>query len=435
MDTTQLGLQARDTASVWHPFTPLGEQYTPLPIVRGQGAYLFTADGRKILDAVSSWWVNLHGHSHPYLAKALAEQAAILPHVIFAGFTHEPAIRLSERLLSLLGGDFKSVFFSDNGSTAIEVALKMAMQYFDNQNNTTKKKRHKIIAFEGAYHGDTFGAMSVGARSAFNAPFSPFLFEVEFLDLPNATNIKRLCEQMQNYVNEGESLAFIFEPLIQGAGGMNMYEPQYLNQLLAIAKTDDMVCIADEIMTGFYRTGTLFAIEQLEHKPDIICLSKGITGGTLPLSVSIANRRIKSAFEDVPYAKSFLHGHSYTANTMACAVANASLDLLLQSETQMRISKIVEKIQNLSQKFKALAFIENVRYRGTVIALDIRTQGETSYFNSMRDRLYQYFINRDILLRPLGNTLYIMPPYIMDLNDLDRIYQAIEVLPEHVDLK
>ncbi len=273
----------RDKKNIWHPFTPLSDGPEPLMVESAGGVYLDLKDGRKIIDAISSWWVNLHGHSHPIIAQAIAEQAKKLEHVIFAGFTHESAILLAENLLSIFPKNQSKVFFSDNGSTAVEVAIKMAIQYWYNRG---VKDRTKIIALEGAYHGDTFGSMSVGERGAFTNAFAPYLFRVDFIDFPGEENERIILSNFEKKVATNQVGIFIYEPLVQGAAGMRMYSPEILEQLISTAQKHDVICIADEVFTGFGRTGKLFASDYIEVKPDIMAVSKGITGGFMPLGVT-----------------------------------------------------------------------------------------------------------------------------------------------------
>jgi len=433
----------KDQQYIWHPFTPLVGSLPPLPIVRAEGMYLYTEDGRAILDAIASWWVNLHGHCHPAIAEAIYRQAQTLEHIIFAGFTHQPAIELAEKLLRLLPKNQSKVFFSDDGSTACEVALKMALQYWHNKGI----KKNKIIALQGAYHGDTFGAMSVGDRNPFNAPFAEKLFEVEFLPFPecyqvaccagsrNMQKCKRvkLCiEKMQELAQTGEVAAFIYEPLVQGAAGMRMYSVEILEKLLQIAKENEIICIADEVMTGFGRTGKLFASEYATIPPDIVCLSKGITGGVMPLGVTTCTEEIIEAFRSDDKAKTFYHGHSFTANPLACAAALASMQILLQKETLNAIARIGEKHIEFETLIRNHKSLRNVRTLGTIIALELQTQQASSYFNEIGKSVYQYFLDRNILLRPLGNILYVMPPYCISNSELDLIYQEIEVFLEKI---
>jgi adenosylmethionine---8-amino-7-oxononanoate aminotransferase len=415
---------ARDKKVVWHPFTPLEGVDDPLAVVRGKGAYLITEEGREILDAVGSWWVNIHGHGHPVLAQALSDQAHTLEHVIFAGFTHPQAVILAERLVARVPGAMERVFFSDNGSTAVEVGLKMALQYWHNRGIP----RTKIIAMEGAYHGDTFGAMSVGGRSPFTAAFDSLLFEVHFLDFPDSQNQEKVISQMKQWVSRGDVAAFIYEPLVQGAAGMRMYAPEILESLMHIAREGEVLCLADEVFTGFGRTGRWFASEYLSLHPDIIALSKGITGGTMPLGVTLCNAQVAAPFHTSDRLKTFFHGHSYTANPLACAVANASLTLLEADDCQAAIERI-SAIQSLFvQRVIGRPGVKDARSLGTIMALELEAEGGTSYFHARRDGLYRHFLAQDILLRPLGNVLYMVPPYVMAESDLVRVHAAIEHL-------
>jgi len=433
----------KDQQYIWHPFTPLVGSLPPLPIVKAEGVYLYTEDGKAILDAIASWWVNLHGHCHPVIAEAIYQQAQTLEHVIFAGFTHQPAIELAEKLLRILPQNQSKVFFSDDGSTSCEVAIKMALQYWYNKGI----KKTKIIALQGAYHGDTFGAMSVGDRNPFNAPFAEKLFEVAFLPFPECYQVaccagvrnSRKCQQanlciqkMQALAQTGEIAAFIYEPLVQGAAGMRMYSVEILEKLLQIAKENEIICIADEVMTGFGRTGKLFASQYLSIFPDIMCLSKGLTGGVMPLGVTTCTEAIIEAFRSDDKAKTFYHGHSFTANPLACAAALASMQILLQKDTLNAIARIGEKHIEFEAKIRNHRALLDVRTLGTIIALELQTKGESNYFNEIGKSVYKYFLERNILLRPLGNVLYIMPPYCISDSELDLIYQEIEVFLEKI---
>ena len=433
---TKSSLSERDAAVVWHPFT---QHYTApfsIPIVRGEGAYLYDDTGKRYIDAISSWWVNLHGHSHPYIAQKVAEQFLKLEQVIFAGFTHEPAVRLAERLLEILPKNQGKIFYSDNGSTAVEVALKMAIQYFHNQGFT---KKRKVIALENGYHGDTFGTMAVGAKSAFNAPFEGFLYETLYLPTPlKGQESKTLAVMKTLMENADETACFIFEPLIQGAGGMVMYESEILEELITLAKQNNVLTIADEIMTGFGRTGKMFATDFIENKPDILCLSKGLTGGAMALGVTSCTQEIYEAFLSEDRKKTLFHSHSFTANPLACTAGLASLDLLLTEETDNKILNI----NRLHVEFKKKMFgnvveenknhganhpkITDLRIQGTILAIELYTPEGTSYFSNIRDIAYQFFIERGILIRPLGNVIYLLPPYCISEEDLTYIYECIE---------
>jgi adenosylmethionine---8-amino-7-oxononanoate aminotransferase len=412
----------KDKQLIWHPFTPQeGTLADNIFITKGEGVYLHTNDNLKIIDAISSWWVNLHGHSHPRISEALAKQARELEHVMFAGFTHQPAIDLAERLISILPSNFSKIFYSDNGSTANEVAIKMAIQYWHNKG----KKRKKIIAIDGAYHGDTFGAMAVGERSVFTTPFVDYLFHVEFIDFPTSQNHKSVINQFQKLLASGEVGAFIFEPLIQGASGMRMYSADVLDKLIALAQQQDVVCIADEVFTGFYRTGKFLAADHFRNKPDIIALSKGLTGGALPMGVTACTQKIHEAFLSENMTKAFLHGHSYTANPLACAVANTSFDLLTEPETLHQIKMISQAHEKFTERVRIHKQVKDVRSLGTVLAVEINSSGQTTYTDSLRTKILEYFLTRNILLRPLGNIMYVVPPYVITKEELDHVHQTM----------
>jgi adenosylmethionine-8-amino-7-oxononanoate aminotransferase len=421
---SNLNLSSRDAAVIWHPFTQHQIEPISIPIASGKGAHLFDTDGKKYIDAISSWWVNTHGHGHPYLAQKIYEQALQLEQVIFAGFTHEPAVRLSERLLAHLPANFERVFFSDNGSTAVEVAIKMALQFFHNQGNT---KRRKILAFADAYHGDTFGAMSLGAPSSFNAPFQDMLFEVEFL--PNPQD-EQACLAAMSSVNEDEYAAFIFEPLIQGAGGMKMYEASTLDALIREAHKKGILCIADEIMTGFGRTGKWFAMDYLEEKPDIVCFSKGLTGGMMAMGLTLCSEELFKSFLSTDRKKMMFHSHSFTANPLACAAANASMDLMEKAETWTSIARIEQKHRAFAETLAGNPILKNVRIYGTILAMEISTGETDGYMHSIRDDIYTYFLKEGILMRPLGNTIYILAPYCIEDEDLAYIYEKIKAFAQ-----
>lgn len=421
-----------DAELIWHPFTPLVPQRENQPVLRAEGCWLYLEDGRKVLDAIGSWWVNLHGHSHPAINEALTRQAQQLEHVIFAGFTHRPAVELCQGLLPILPRGLRRFFFSDNGSTAIEVALKMALQVWHNRGQA----RHRIVALDGAYHGDTFGAMSVGEDSAFNAPFRKHLFQVDFLPVEASDSIEGLLSpaeeeslaQFQSWAASGEVAAFIYEPLVQGASGMRFYRKAWLQALLEIARRYEIICIADEVMTGFGRLGPLFAHTLLGSTPDILCLSKGLTGGYLPMGLTITTEGIQAAFQDPDILKTFFHGHSFTANPLACAVAKASLDLLLTEDCHLNRLRIAARHQQVADELKAHPAVISVRCQGVILALTFRSGSTEGYFNEARHRLYDFFLSRGILLRPLGNVVYVLPPYVISDEELDLVYTAIREL-------
>lgn len=390
-----------------------------VPVVKGEGAYIIDEKGNRYIDAISSWWVTIHGHANAYIAEKIYEQAKTLEQVIFAGFTHEPAVRLAERLLEILPGQFAKVFYSDNGSTAVEVGVKMALQYWWNKGD---KKRNKIIALNHSYHGDTFGTMSLSERGVFNLAFHDKLFEVIFIDPP--------APGLPAYDGPWDEIAcIIYEPLLQGAGGMNIYEAAALDDLLKTCHAHDVICIADEVMTGFGRTGKLFAGLYVEEKADIICLSKGLTGGTMALGVTACTAAIHGAYVDDDRQKTFFHGHSFTANPLACAAALASLDLLLQPACQAGIDRIGAQHRQFIQQLKAgpryASLIKNLRSLGTIMAFEMET-GRDGYLNAVGLEITKRALAKGVYLRPLGNTVYLMPPYCITEEELGRVYSVVE---------
>ena len=397
----------------------------PIQIIKGKGTYLTSLDGTDYLDGISSWWVNLHGHCHPYIAEKIAQQALELEHVIFAGFTHPSALEFSARILPLLPGKMRKIFYSDNGSTAVEIALKMALQYWYNQTCS----RTKIVTFKGGYHGDTFGTMSAGGKNAFNRPFWNHLFDVITITPPIDGQEEKSIEEFKAVLSTYNIACFLFEPLIQGVSGMVIHSAKVLNHLLKICREYEVVTIADEVMTGFGRTGPLFASERLEEKPDIICLSKGITGGFLPLGATACKENIYETFHSDDKHKALLHGHSYTGNPLACASALASLDLLQASSCEKQREMIERAHINFVTQWKGHPKLKRCESLGTILALEY-TDKNCTYFSSLSDFLYQFFINRKIILRPLGNVLYVLPPYCISKDELTLIYDTIALTLE-----
>lgn len=409
-----------DLKNIWHPFSPV-EGEPPIVVTSASGIYLHCEDGRKLIDGISSWWVNIHGHSHPAIAEAIYKQAKELEHVIFAGFTHPPAIQLSKNVLSIVPSNQSKVFFSDNGSTAVEVALKMAIQYWHNK-GTPKRK---VIAIEGAYHGDTFGSMSVGDRGMFSEPFSGHLFGAEFIPWPDGTNDDEVIGKFSKIIDSGDVFAFIYEPLVQGAAGMRMYSALLLSKLLTLAKAADVLCIADEVFTGFGRTGKMFASEYMDVKPDLMALSKGLTGGTMALGITTCSSEIFEAFNSSELSKTFFHGHSFTANPIACASANASFELLATNACQEKIRIITNTQRAFAERVEGHPVVASVQSLGTILSIEVKSTLGTSYGNSLKHDIYKFFIERNILLRPLGNIIYFLPSYAFTVQELGEIYNAI----------
>lgn len=416
--TTALGL---DKKHVWHPFTQMQTAGEPLLIERAEATTLFDANGKTYIDANSSWWVTVHGHGHPYLAEALQNQFSELDHVIFAGATHPQAIRLAQRVCSLLPEKLEKVFFTDDGSTAVEVALKMAFQYWHNKNQPKKR----IIALDGAYHGDTFGAMSIGQRGSFNQPFEHLFFDVDFIDFPHDEARSTSLIQAEKILQTGEVAAVIVEPLVQGSAGMRMYDAVWLDAFVALAKKYNALVIFDEVMTAWGRTGKLFAHSFCNETPDIICLSKGLTGGVLPLGLTVATDAIYDAFLHPETSKALLHGHSFTGSALACAVANASLDLFEQPETWEAIEWIEERHRFFTDALKAHPRAKNIGICGTILRFEVETGEGNTYFSTIRDKAYQYFLERGYLIRPLGNILYLNPPYCISEVELDQLHVVL----------
>ncbi|WP_299181709.1 adenosylmethionine--8-amino-7-oxononanoate transaminase [uncultured Chryseobacterium sp.] len=416
-------LKERDKAVNWHPYTQMKTADDIIPIVRGEGVFLYDHEGNKYIDAVSSWWVTLHGHAHPYIAQRVFEQLNTLEQVIFAGFTHEPAIQLSENLLKLLPDNQNKVFYSDNGSSAVEVALKMCVQYSYNLG----KAKTKVIAFKEAYHGDTFGAMSVSGRSAWTMPFKEMLFEVIFIDTPTSENIEQIKQQI--LIISDEVACFIYEPLVQGAAGMLMHDSEDLSKLMKFCREQGILMIQDEVFTGFGRTGKLFAADHLSESPDIMCFSKGLTGGTMPMGITSCTQEIYNAFLSEDRLKTLFHGHSFTANPLACTAALASMEILLEESTQLNIQRIGEQQQQFAEILKEHPKVENIRQTGTILAWEYKTNGESSYFNEIGKVLYRECLRRGILIRPLGSVMYLVPPYCITSEELNFVYAMIlEVL-------
>ena len=409
-----------DKKYVWHPFTQMQTAPTPLAIVKAEGSVLYTEDGKEYLDCNSSWWVNIHGHGKKELKEALINQFDAIDHVIFAGVTHPKAVELSEKVISILPKNFSKVFFSDNGSTAVEVALKMAFQYWFNQNQPKKR----ILALEGAYHGDTFGAMSISQRGYFNEPFEHLFFSVDYLPFPTAHKETILLNQVKNLFETNEFAAIILEPLVQGSAGMCMYSADFLQKITALAKSFGVLVIFDEVMTGWGRTGELFAMNHITETPDIICLSKGLTGGVLPLGLTVATENIYNAFLAEEKTKALLHGHSFTGNPLACAVACASIDLTQQAEFNGNIKRISKKHTQFKESLQDEKSLE-IRQLGTIIAVEIQLTN-ADYFSSIRDEAYQYLLDEGLLIRPLGNIIFLNPPYCTTDEQLDKMYAGIK---------
>ena len=410
----------RDKKHIWHPLTQHKLHPDHLPVVKAKGVWLYDEDGNKYIDGIASWYTCMYGHSHPEIVTKVKQQLELLDQVVFSGFTHPPAVELSEMLVPLLPLGIEKLFFSDNGSTSVDVAIKMALQYYYNQG----QKRSRIIAFHNAFHGDTFGAMSVSGLSVYNGPFEEFLLEVERIDVPHKGNLEQVVSDFEKLLDKGDVAAFIYEPLVQGAAAMSMHDPEHLELLIRMAREAGVVTIADEVMTGFGKTGKTFASSYMHTPPDIICLSKSLTAGVVPMALTCCSEKIYGAFLDDEVSKGFFHGHTYSANPLACTAAMAGLRLLLSQEIQAAIEHIHERHLAFAAYLEDHVKVRSTRVTGVIFALDLEVTVER--YGSLRDRLYDFFMEQGVFLRPLGNTIYTLPPFVIEDSELDRIYEAIE---------
>ncbi len=408
-------------SAVWHPFTQHATEPVPPLIARTEGAYVETADGKRILDAISSWWVITHGHRHPKIVEAIRNATETLDQVIFAGLTHEPAEQLASALVEMAPAGLDWVFYSDSGSTSVEVALKMALGFHRNNGQA----RSRLIVMEHSYHGDTIGTMSVGARGVFNAAYDPLLFEVDTIPFPAPGRERATLDRFEALTRDSKAAAFIVEPLVLGAGGMLMYPARVLTELKRIAERSGTLLIADEVMTGWGRTGTTFACEQAGISPDILCTSKGLTGGSMPLAATLATDAIFQAHFSTDRAKTFFHSSSYTANPIACAAALANVALWRDEPVAERVAALSRMQADKLARFRNDERFENLRTTGTIAALDLRV-GKAGYLAEVGPKLRAFFLERGLLVRPLGNVIYVLPPYCVTSGELDRLYDAVD---------
>lgn len=417
-----MNLSERDKKHNWHPYTQHKTATNFPAIVKGKDALLWDENGKEYIDAIASWWVNPYGHSNTIIADAIYQQLTKLEHVLFGGFTHEPAVVLSEKLMEILPSNQQKLFYSDNGSTAVEVAIKVALQY--NYNKGVKKT--KIIAFEDAFHGDTFAAMAASGISFFTEAFQGSLLEVTRIPVPTDGNDERCLSALKNLVKTNEYAAFIYEPLVQGAAGMVMYAPEVLEKLLTICKQNNVFTIADEVMTGFGKTGKTFASDYLAQKPDMMCLSKALTGGTIPMAITTFTQELFEGFYDDDTNKALFHGHTFTANPTGCAAALASIQLLQSDAMQRNIERVHQSHLAFQKQIQNHPKVKTTRVLGVIFALEIKIDSEESYYGNLRNKLYNFFIENGVILRPVGNIVYILPPYIITEKQLQKVYQTIE---------
>lgn len=415
-------LSEKDQRYLWHAYTQHKTSDTPIAIVKGKDALLWDENGNTYIDAIASWWVNPYGHSNERLARRAYEQLTSLEHVLFGGFTHQPACDLAEALLKILPKNQSKVFFSDNGSTAVEVAVKIALQYYYNRG----EKRTTFIAFEEAFHGDTFAAMAVSGISLYTTAFQDQLLKVVRIPIPEKGQEEACKQRLLEVIAQEKCAAFIFEPLVLGAAGMRMYAPEVLDELIQICREHQVLTIADEVMTGFGKTGKTFACDYLKQMPDMICLSKALTGGTIPLSATTTTEAIYEAFYSDDISKALFHGHTFMANPTGCAIALESLKILAEEEMQANLKRIHARHVAFAAKMDKHPKVAHTRTLGVIVALDLKVPDTGEYYGAIRNELYRFYISHGVILRPVYHTIYILPPYIITDKQLDRVYEVVE---------
>ena len=391
-----------------------------LAIVKAKGAILYDENGKEYVDGIASWYTSVYGHCNDYILAKVYDQMQRLDQIVFSGFTHEPAVKLSEELITILPSGQEKLFFSDNGSTATEIGIKMALQYHFNRG----EKRKVMLAFEEGFHGDTFGAMSVSGLSVYNGPFEDFFIEVDRIPVPTTDNIDNLLHRLENRLQQNDIAGFIYEPLVQGAAAMKMHDAHGLDKILQLLKSYGVLTIADEVMTGLGKTGKYFASDHINTKPDIICLSKALTAGLLPMAITSCTQKVYDAFYSDEMAKGLFHGHTYTANPLACASALAGLELLQSQEMQDNIQRVIKSHQQFDLEIKNHPKVAQTRQCGVIYALDLNVKMER--YGNLRDKLFNHFMDNGVFLRPLGNTIYILAPYIISDKQLQKIYSTIK---------
>ncbi|CAM4197325.1 adenosylmethionine--8-amino-7-oxononanoate transaminase [Gillisia hiemivivida] len=412
-------LSERDKKHLWHPLTQHKTSPDTLAIVKAKGVKLWDESGKEYIDGISSWYTSMYGHCNPYITSKVAEQMQKLDQVVFSGFTHEPAIQLSEELIKILPSNQEKLFFSDNGSTSTEIGIKMALQYHFNLGN----ERKVMLAFEEGFHGDTFGAMSVSGLSVYNGAFEDHFLEVVRIPTPNGENNPKVLQSLENLIKENAIAGFIYEPLVQGAAGMKMHDADGLNAILRTCRENGIIIVADEVMTGFGKTGKNFASEYMEEQPDIICMSKALTAGLLPMAITSCSMKIFNAFYDNDIAKGLFHGHTYTANPLACTAALAGIELLNSEEIQQNIQKVIHSHSGFLEEIKDHPKVTNPRQLGVILAFELNVEMER--YGNLRNKLFQHFMGNGVFLRPLGNTIYILAPYVISQEELQKVYDSI----------
>ncbi|MFI8604812.1 adenosylmethionine--8-amino-7-oxononanoate transaminase [Cellulophaga baltica] len=415
-------LSDRDKKHIWHPLTQHKLHPTMLAIAKAKGCILTDEDGKEYIDGISSWYTSVYGHCNDFIIERVYAQMQQLDQVVFSGFTHEPAVKLSEELIKILPSNQEKLFFSDNGSTATEIGIKMALQYHFNRGD----KRNVLLAFDNAFHGDTFGAMSVSGLSVYNGPFEEFFIAVERVATPTKENISAILEKLENRLQKNDIAGFIYEPLIQGAAAMQMHDPEGLEKILTLLKKYGVITVADEVMTGFGKTGKYFASDHLAIQPDVICMSKALTAGMVPMAATSCTQQVYDAFFSTEIAKGLFHGHTYTANPLACTAALAGIELLTSKAMQDNIERVIASHQKFDIEIKDHPKVARTRQTGTIYALDLAVEMER--YGNLRDKLMAHFMSQGVFLRPLGSTIYISAPYVVTNEQLRKIYDSIKAV-------
>tara|TARA_R100000935_G_scaffold27288_1_gene47355 strand:+ start:29415 stop:30680 length:1266 start_codon:yes stop_codon:yes gene_type:complete len=413
-------LSKRDQKHIWHPLTQHQIAQPALGIVKAKGALLWDEAGNEYIDGIASWYTTMYGHCNEHIVAAVSQQMKELDFVMFSGLTHEPAVQLSEQLMNILPENQQKIFFNDNGSTAVEAGIKMALQFHHNAG----AKRDTLIAFENGFHGDTFGAMSASGLASYNAPFEDFLLKVIRIPTPQKDNLDEVLQKLEIAIAENSCAAFIFEPLVQGAAGMKFHTAEGLDAMIKRCQKAEVICIADEIMTGFGKTGANFACDQLQNNPDILCLGKALTAGMFPLSITSCSQKVFDSFLSDEVSKGFFHAHTFSAHPLGCAAALAGLELLNAAEIVEQRNYIEAAHQHFVARVKNHKKVKEVRCKGVILAIDLNVEMER--YGSVRDALYQFFMERGVALRPLGSTVYLLPPYSIAKKELQKIYDTVE---------
>lgn len=413
-------LKERDKKHLWHPLTQHKLHPEAIAITKAKGCVLTDENGNEYIDAIASWYTCMYGHCNEFITNRVSQQMKTLDQVVFSGFTHEPAILLSEELMTILPQNQNKIFFSDNGSTSVEIGIKMALQYHFNKG----EKRNVLIAFEDGFHGDTFGAMSVSGLSVYNGPFEDFFLDVKRIPTPNGSNHDAILESLKEIAKSNTIAGFVYEPLVQGAAAMKMHNAEGLELILKFCKANKIITIADEVMTGFGKTGKYFASDYIHTKPDIMCLSKALTAGLLPMAITSCTQDVYDAFYSDDISKGLFHGHTYSANPLACTAAIAGIELLKSKEIQDNIQRVINSHKDFNNRIKNHPKVKSTRQTGIIFALDLNIEMER--YGNLRDKLFSFFMSNGVFLRPLGNTIYILAPYVISEKQLEKVYKTIE---------